>query len=1611
MAAAASDVKVQQWFEAYYQGSATDLAVWQSLKELLRTFRSAAASHSHSSQEHFVIADIIISNLTSTLYRAYPLVWLSAAECMMLMLDKAKGPVDWWARCQAIVANVLQVIAEVLNTISSQAVVDGSTIALLCTAGRLVCLVLSTCAGSQPFVSHIGRSFESLSYLASIHQQFVEYLPALLEAVGQLDQPARALSSDLQRLLLQHSRALRQQVISCFNQDSDTAGHLLSLYRCLCGYKDLCSGFPVVVLCLLKGAASLLTAAAASNPSSAKIVVDRDLQSSVRSLLSHLLSCLVQSSWAYGYSETSAATLINMLAPLALFGSQQTCHLTSKLLQGLALHQDGSPSAQQKLSQLPAQFVSAPLDALLADLPLAMASNVLKGVDMSLVDIRSCRQAPELSGPTLLLLDSIVVSALQRALAVSRGHANKTADAQLFAKSLGGIIAVLPSLVRWKASLEMEKLLADHTLHAVVPASLVLFNSLSQNTSNASSNAKPYQSGSLAGYLQPKAAPSSSSSSAVGRPAKSRPSNGIDDLFSSLEAQEECCLSDDDNPWGFLGKKRGHDVDRPAAPKNTNNRFANTDAWQRQLYALRREAEETKRAQVVRRYEDEEQEQEQDLYSEARASTSFLDQDTFQPSKKTKGDEDDDTTHKHAVLFDIHQYKVIKPQPKAEAAAAEAESNKSLFLQQLDELYRTQINNGINAALDIDGLVNSSIDPICLEILKLNLDEVLQQEEQAAEADRTVRHKASNEFALPMSFLDENKYIAAYQPLLIDEFKAALIAFILNINNADLGTSMFAPGDRHRGGNVREFEALEIKCDVLVKRASEPSLQEAAVHLLQEGPGRAGDLMKDELVLVVKKRLSAGITTRKALVRDSHSLGIVLSSRRDRGNDRTKGPTHTILIYTDKRTVTAVHSEAVWTVVPMFNLSTFLREWHALLSMKAIQSMPLATYLLKGSPVISAAQLIDMKTALNAKMSAIEAAVKYCAPAHRIAPLHAALLSDLQALLSVQINVSVLKYTNIGKDVKGIAKNKASTFDGPCAAVAQELVSKWTQAVKVDEATSVIRNRKGGKVLEVPADVQEINADGAVPAELWDSLCVEYNHSQLFAMHYSMHMFRSLQQTNIVLIQGPPGTGKTSTIVGVLSGLLHPLQPVQANQPRRVLICAPSNAAIDEIILRLVSKGLVVPGGRQQIAVVRLGDPAPGNSFNSNLIRSVVLEEQVEKEVRLDALYIQLVNTREAIASTEKELDALQAQGKDEVKGKRTSRAQVCKDSLNELRLIRNRTEQALDKLRIGIRQGILLNAHVICATLSSSNKQHFLDYIVKEQISFNTVIIDEAAQTTEVSSLIPLRLGCRHLILIGDPRQLPATVLSRNAQRAGLGRSLFERLEALEHEVVMLTVQYRMHPQIRQFPSDFFYQSLLQDSPFIQKEVAKEASTSFVTCAKLHALRMQPVMFINISGAEAKAGTSFVNETEISKVLAALRLFIQHGVHKENSIAVITPYKAQVRALQRRLREDSTLGQAEGIEVNTIDGFQGRERDIILFSTVRSNEQQGRGSSSHGRIGFVADERRLNVAITRARKALLIYGNERTLRADSAWSELLQSLHSRRLVFDHLPSSGDSSR
>lgn len=290
------------------------------------------------------------------------------------------------------------------------------------------------------------------------------------------------------------------------------------------------------------------------------------------------------------------------------------------------------------------------------------------------------------------------------------------------------------------------------------------------------------------------------------------------------------------------------------------------------------------------------------------------------------------------------------------------------------------------------------------------------------------------------------------------------------------------------------------------------------------------------------------------------------------------------------------------------------------------------------------------------------------------------------------------------------------------------------------------------------------------------------------------------------------GSNSNSTALTTTAAAASP--PPGARQ--RLLICAPSNTAVDELLARLSGGVLDHTGQLRQVRIVRLGEPLEGAS---QAIQKLTLDAQIEDRLKLDPAAVKLQTAKELIRSLEREYDALPSRLKtqaytsssgsgsngvyppagESASGNTLSKEQQkvrnLRSEIATQRQVKVWAEMNLERARNSLRQVILLEADIVGATLSGSGRKQFLDLALHNDVTFDTTIIDEAAQTTEPSCLIPLRLGCRRLVLVGDPRQLPATVLSKPAARAGLGRSLFERLERADHEVVMLTIQYRMHP------------------------------------------------------------------------------------------------------------------------------------------------------------------------------------------------------------------------
>jgi predicted DNA helicase len=424
----------------------------------------------------------------------------------------------------------------------------------------------------------------------------------------------------------------------------------------------------------------------------------------------------------------------------------------------------------------------------------------------------------------------------------------------------------------------------------------------------------------------------------------------------------------------------------------------------------------------------------------------------------------------------------------------------------------------------------------------------------------------------------------------------------------------------------------------------------------------------------------------------------------------------------------------------------------------------------------------------------------------------------------------------------------------------------------------------------------------------------------------------ALAAQDAALIHGPPGTGKTTAVVEVIRRAVH--------RGQKVLACAPSNLAVDNIFERLLAAGE---------RAVRLGHPA-----------------RVLPELRSHTLDL-LVDQHPDVRLARKLVK--------EARGlfRRADRYTRAKPPPGARRETRQEAKSLLDDARRLERQAvehILDTADVLCATLTG------LDSEVLGTRRFDLGLIDEACQSVEPGCWSPL-LRCERVVLAGDHCQLPPTVVSPEAASVGLGVSLFERLMALHGPSISrrLTVQYRMHEQIMDFSSLEFYDGELEAAPSVRRHLLAD-----LPGIAAMPMTQTPVELLDTAGAgfdeEVEAeGESRLNREEAALVARKTRQLLEAGVAPED-IAVITPYAAQVRLLRDQLR-------VPGLEIDSVDGFQGREKEAVVISLVRSNP--------NGEIGFLADIRRMNVALTRARRKLLIIGDSATLASHPFYARLIE--------------------
>ena len=426
-----------------------------------------------------------------------------------------------------------------------------------------------------------------------------------------------------------------------------------------------------------------------------------------------------------------------------------------------------------------------------------------------------------------------------------------------------------------------------------------------------------------------------------------------------------------------------------------------------------------------------------------------------------------------------------------------------------------------------------------------------------------------------------------------------------------------------------------------------------------------------------------------------------------------------------------------------------------------------------------------------------------------------------------------------------------------------------------------------------------------------------------------------LRAKDVAIVHGPPGTGKTTTLVEAIYETLR--------RENQVLVCAQSNMAVDWISEKLVDRG---------INVLRIGNPTRVN----DKMLSFTYERRFEAHPDYELLW--------AIRKAIRELRAHRKRGDEKYHQKL------------------ERLKERATELEVRINAQLFGEARVIACTLVGSANR------LLEGQKFGTLFIDEAAQALEAACWIPIRRVSR-VILAGDHCQLPPTVKSFAALKAGLGKTLMERIVDNKPEVVtLLKMQYRMNEEIMRFSSDWFYGNQVESAPEVKFRsiLDLDIPMTWVDTSQFQLPENEESLF-----KEQFVGESFgrINKAEAELTLMALENYFgkigkQRILDERIDVGVISPYRAQVQYLRRLLKKkDFFKPYRHLISVNTVDGFQGQERDVILISLVRANDE--------GQIGFLRDLRRMNVAITRARMKLIILGDASTMTRHPFYKKLYE--------------------
>ncbi|UJR28955.1 hypothetical protein I4U23_010172 [Adineta vaga] len=560
-----------------------------------------------------------------------------------------------------------------------------------------------------------------------------------------------------------------------------------------------------------------------------------------------------------------------------------------------------------------------------------------------------------------------------------------------------------------------------------------------------------------------------------------------------------------------------------------------------------------------------------------------------------------------------------------------------------------------------------------------------------------------------------------------------------------------------------------------------------------------------------------------------------------------------------------------------------------------------------------------------------------------------------------------------------------------------------------------------------------------------------YNDSQRNVISEAVSMIYDTKdddQAKVYMCQGPPGTGKSQTITGIVRALLQPMlasSPSNEQSPTitssggsqkkmKILICCPSNGGCNEIVRRLLDvfarKTTDQTTSQLPFKLIRC---ARGGGVSED-IENVSLDVLAQKRLE------EVLNTGGANEAIERNLANKETQKKqvlqrieEEKKKQQTASAgNQISEELKDLQLNLKEITASIIKLQQTCRKTmpeaarrqrereikieLLQNADICVSTLNyvgnsifdsfssmdvnqQSNKNDKSNKLPKASSSsssstapslFNCLIIDEAGQCIEIDNYIPLRLGMNRIILVGDPEQLPATILSRRALEAGLNQSLFERLYKLfkydlNNPIRMLNIQYRMHDEICKFPSMHIYRSKLKTDKTINQKRKK--------------FLLKPYMILDVVNGQEQLDPvtqSYGNPLEAEIIVCLVEFINEQAKVPFNQIGIITPYNYQLKLIEQKLAQRNL--RQHKIDIGTVDAFQGRQKDVILLSCVRATQVVNAATTATG-IGFVANRQRLNVSLTRAKYAMYILGHMDSLNISEDWQKLYANAVERKTI------------